>query len=86
MYSNDDEYRAQLLKYFKLNDYNNDVVMQKVELIQEKVKDIPEIREKALEAGSRLNSTDFELCLVLLFSYDHFHEFSKLLEKYNISV
>ena len=86
MYSNDDEYRAQLLEYFKLNDYNNDVVMQKVELIQEKVKDIPELREKALEAGSRINSTDLELCLILLFSYDHFHEFSKLLEKYNISV
>ena len=86
MYSNDDEYRAQLLKYFKLNDYNNEIIMQKVELIQEKVKDIPEIREKALEAGSKLNSTDLELCLVLLFSYDHFHEFSKLLEKYNISV
>ena len=86
MYSNDDEYRAELLKYFNLNDYNNEIIMQKVELIQEKVKDIPEIREKALEAGSKLNSTDLELCLVLLFSYDHFHEFSKLLEKYNISV
>ena len=36
MYSNDDEYRAQLLEYFKLNDYNNDVVMQKVELIKKK--------------------------------------------------
>ena len=43
-------------------------------------------REKAFRSRSRLNSTDFELCLVLLFSYDHFHEFSKLLEKYNISV
>lgn len=86
MYSNDDEYRSDLLAYFNLNDYNNEIIMQKVELIQEKVKDIPEIREKALEAGSKLNSTDLDLCLVLLFSYDHFHEFSKLLEKYNISV
>jgi hypothetical protein len=86
MYSNDDEYRAHLLAYFNLNDFNNEIIMQKIDLLQEKVKDIPEIREKALEAGSKLNSTDLELCLVLLFSYDHFHEFSKLLEKYNISV
>ena len=86
MYSNDNEYRAHLLSYFNLIDYNNDVIMQKIELLQEKIKDIDEIREKALEAGSRINSTDLELCLILLFSYDHFHEFSKLLEKYNISV
>ena len=86
MYSNDDEYRKKLLEYFDISEYQNDMVMKKIELIQEKVKDIPEIREKALEVGSRIKSTDFELCLVLLFSYDHFQEFSKLLEKYNVTI
>ena len=85
MYETDDEYREDLLSYFKLQEYQGDVIMKKIEYIQEKVKDIPEIREKALEAGSRINSTDFELCLILLFSYDHFNEFSKLLAKYDIS-
>ena len=86
MYENDEQYKEQLLKYFNLPDYQGDVIMQKIERLQKKVEHIPEIREKAFEAGAHINSKDMEMCLVLLFSYDHFNEFRKLLAKYNISV
>ena len=86
MYETDDEYREQLLKYFQLDEYQSEVIIKKIERLQEKIKDIPEITKMAFDAGDRINSTDMDICIMLLFSFDHFYEFSKLLEKHKITV
>jgi hypothetical protein len=86
MYFSDEEYQADILHFFDLPEYQSETIMKKIETLSEQIKDIPEIREKALEAGRRIMSEDLEMCLVILFSFDYFQELKQLLIKHNVKL
>jgi hypothetical protein len=54
--------------------------------LYERVKDISEFQAKMTEAASNVLSSDLEIGLVILFSYDHFADFSDILAKHEINV
>ena len=85
-YDSDEEYRAALLKYFNIETYEWGLIEPKTNLLYERVKDIPEFQEIMLAAASNVLSTDMEIGLMILFSYDHFADFSEMLEKHEIKV
>jgi hypothetical protein len=82
----DDEYRAALLKYFSLEVYEERTIMDKTDIIFQKIKDIPMFQEKMKVAAATMLSEDLEVGLILLFSYDNFPEFRLLLEEHHISL
>lgn len=85
-YSTDEEYQKVFLDFFKISEYDNDIVLSRVNKLYQEVKDIPEIREKMKIGASRINTDDLEMGLVMMFSYDYFGEFCKILENHKIKL
>lgn len=83
-YSTDEEYQKVLLDFFKISEYDNDIILSRVNNLYQQVKDIPEIREKMKIGAARINTGDLEMGLVMMFSYDYFGEFYKILENHKI--
>lgn len=85
-YTSDEEYRTALLDYFNIDSYDWELIEPKTNKLYERLKDIPEFQEKMTEAASNVLSSDLEIGLVILFSYDHFADFSDMLAKHEINV
>lgn len=85
-YSTDEEYRAEILKFFNREDYDEDVLSQHMNQLYNVIKDIPVFKEKMVNAAAYFLSDDPELGLVVLFSYDHFPKFHHLLDEHKIKL
>jgi hypothetical protein len=85
-YSSDEDYRAEILKFFKRNDYDEDILTERMNELYEKIKDIPMFREKMVNAAACFLSNDPEVGLSVLFSYDHFPKFHQLLDEHKIKL
>ena len=85
-YSTDEEYREEILNFFKRDDYDEDVLAKHMNELYEKIKDIPIFREKMIDAAACFFSNDLEVGLSVLFSYDHFSGFHNLLDQHKIKL
>jgi hypothetical protein len=85
-YDTDEEYQKSILEFFNLTEYENDIIMDKIGILYSKVKDIPLFQDKMREGAKTVMSEDLEIGLVILFSYENFKEFRKILENYKIKL
>lgn len=85
-YSTDEEYRSEILKFFKRDDYDEDILAEHMNELYGKIKDIPVFREKMMNAAACFLSNDPEVGLSVLFSYDHFPKFHQLLDEHKIKL
>ena len=85
-YSTDEEYRSVILKFFKRDDYDEDILAEHMNELYGKIKDIPVFREKMMNAAACFLSNDPEVGLSVLFSYDHFPKFHQLLDEHKIKL
>ena len=85
-YSTDEEYRSEILKFFKKDDYDEDILAEHMNELYGKIKDIPVFREKMMNAAACFLSNDPEVGLSVLFSYDHFPKFYQLLDEHKIKL
>tara|TARA_B100000900_G_C20495628_1_gene681451 strand:+ start:477 stop:827 length:351 start_codon:yes stop_codon:yes gene_type:complete len=82
------EYRKQLLDFFNLDDYDTNVIINKIDEIYDNIKDFRELNQylKKITRFSYFKDDDHKGNMLLLFSYDYFEEFSFCLKdivKYN---
>ena len=83
-----DEYREQLLKFFNINEYDSNVIIDKIDHIYDNIKNFDELHKylKRITRCSYFKDDDDKANMLLLFSYDYFQEFSYCLKdiiKYN---
>ena len=72
MFATDEEYQAALLDFFSLKEYNEREMVKKIDIVYEKIKDIPEFVTKMKATAALLNSTNMEFGLMILFSFDKY--------------
>lgn len=85
-FETDEEYRNEFLNFFQITEYNNDVIMEKVSKLYDRIKDIHVFQERMREGANRAMTEDLELGLVMMFSFDYFKDFCQLLENHQIKL
>ena len=85
-YSTDEQYRDEILKFFKRDDYDEEALSNCMNQLYTKIKDIPIFKEKMMNAAACFFSNDPELGLAVLFSYDNFPGFYELLDQHKIKL
>jgi hypothetical protein len=92
-YTNDDEYREHLQNVFMMNLsdfetetdevlYDNDTMNQGLDYIFKSTKESALFKELYSQLSAQMLSENLEIGLVILFSYDYFNLFHKLLQLY----
>ena len=80
-YNSNEEYQDTLLSLFGMEEYDN-TIMNKINIIYENIKTIPDFINKMEEGAALYGSDDLEMGLVMLFSYDKLPIFHKALSRY----
>lgn len=85
-YKDDDEYRKAILDFFKIDDYDEDVLRLHMEKLYQQIKDHSAFKELLISSAALFLSDDPEIGMAVQFSYDHFANFQKLLEEHKIKL
>lgn len=85
-FESDEEYRNKFFDFFQITEYNDQIIMEKMSKLYEIIKDIPIFRERMQEGAKRIMTEDLEMGLVIMFSFDYFHDFCQLLENHKIKL
>lgn len=81
-YTNDDEYRDQLLQLFSMDTFNEDKINDDIHNLATTLVEIDKFKELFTFCASQLLSVDLEVGLMILFSYDYLKDFIEGLNLY----
>ena len=86
MYTSNEEYQKALLEFFKLDNYDEESIMMKTDLLYSKAKNLKVFKDRTEELAGSIMSTDLEMGFMLMFSYDNLDNTISMLKENNISV
>lgn len=75
-------YRKCFLEFLKLDNYHDNLVTKKMNLLYETTNHIEELNKKYTEESGKILSTLPELGVVIMLSYDELDNYIKLLKSY----
>ena len=70
-YVRDTLYREDLLNIFCVKEYNDEEINEGIKYLHNKVRQNPDLKDCSLKLASKYLNQDFEIGLMILFSYDY---------------
>ena len=70
-YVRDTLYREDLLNIFCVKEYNDEEINEGIKYLYNKVRQNPDLKDCSLKLASKYLNDDFEIGLMILFSYDY---------------
>jgi hypothetical protein len=70
-YVRDTLYREDLLNIFCVKEYNDEEINESIKYLYNKVRQNPDLKDCSLKLASKYLNDDFEIGLMILFSYDY---------------